>query len=575
MTSKRQSRIRNCVRGGGLGLLALASSLAIGTAAEAANWFVRASGGSDTNDGDLWEVAFATVQHALDMASTDDIIYVAAGTYKPSEPIDTNVPQTKTFHVHAGKLVSIQGGYPPSGGDPHSPDAYPTVFSGDLDGDDPSDYSDNSYHVVLVEDCTTRLVLDGVTVEHGRASGSGSGGQPTPSTGYGGGVMITRSGGSYPCDPVIQNCRIRDSYGTAGGGIAVHSYEPTAEPPYPKPSIRNTAFFDNSTGKSGGGLLVDGTSVEVLDSLFVENAASGSTFGGGMAIWVPGEPGVALVHCTVAYNTCGSTSGAGVDLDNAEGVPTTIDSCIFVLNAANGEADNFEHQLRIPYYPGDVTMDYSDVTDYVNSGLDLGTGNISDADPLFVDNGPSGNHSAGNFALQSDSPCIDTGQPTSGNLPVDTYDADSDSNSTEPLPDLARRGRIYDGDYDSTARADMGAYEYLCLGDIDGDADVDATDLAILLGAWGTCSGECTSDLNRDRDVGGADYSILLGAWGSCGSGGSAAMEGGSAPTAMDLVAWFGFDTIGEFSAYVEELPDGLREALILGAIEMMSGGGA
>jgi len=49
--------------------------------------------------------------------------------------------------------------------------------------------------------------------------------------------------------------------------------------------------------------------------------------------------------------------------------------------------------------------------------------------------------------------------------------------------------------------------------DIDNDGDVDATDLAILLGAWGggTSTG---ADLNGDGTVGAADIAILLGAWG-------------------------------------------------------------
>ena len=49
--------------------------------------------------------------------------------------------------------------------------------------------------------------------------------------------------------------------------------------------------------------------------------------------------------------------------------------------------------------------------------------------------------------------------------------------------------------------------------DLDGDGDVDAADLAILLGSWGPCKG-CPADLNGDGVVGAFDLAILLGNWG-------------------------------------------------------------
>lgn len=54
-----------------------------------------------------------------------------------------------------------------------------------------------------------------------------------------------------------------------------------------------------------------------------------------------------------------------------------------------------------------------------------------------------------------------------------------------------------------------------CPADIDGDGDVDASDLALVLGAWGS-----TTDLAADLDATGAvdasDLAVLLGAWGPC-----------------------------------------------------------
>jgi hypothetical protein len=52
--------------------------------------------------------------------------------------------------------------------------------------------------------------------------------------------------------------------------------------------------------------------------------------------------------------------------------------------------------------------------------------------------------------------------------------------------------------------------------DLDGDGDVDAADLAILLGAWGTCPDplDCPADLDGDGSVSASDLAMLLGSWG-------------------------------------------------------------
>lgn len=51
------------------------------------------------------------------------------------------------------------------------------------------------------------------------------------------------------------------------------------------------------------------------------------------------------------------------------------------------------------------------------------------------------------------------------------------------------------------------------VGDLDGDGTVGATDLALLLGAWGPSSSGSPADLNGDGEVGPQDLAILLGAW--------------------------------------------------------------
>lgn len=58
-----------------------------------------------------------------------------------------------------------------------------------------------------------------------------------------------------------------------------------------------------------------------------------------------------------------------------------------------------------------------------------------------------------------------------------------------------------------------------CVGDIDGDKNIGASDLLTLLAAWGTCPqppATCLADLDSDGCVGASDLLILLGNWGPC-----------------------------------------------------------
>ena len=52
-----------------------------------------------------------------------------------------------------------------------------------------------------------------------------------------------------------------------------------------------------------------------------------------------------------------------------------------------------------------------------------------------------------------------------------------------------------------------------CTADLTGDGSVDARDITVLLGAWGTSAG----DLNADGTTNEQDFAALLSAWGACG----------------------------------------------------------
>ncbi len=85
---------------------------------------------------------------------------------------------------------------------------------------------------------------------------------------------------------------------------------------------------------------------------------------------------------------------------------------------------------------------------------------------------------------------------------------DCNCNGVADADDIARGGS---DDFNGNGVPD----ECETLGDLDGDGDVDATDLILLLGAWGACDDceDCPADLDGDCTVGTGDLIVLLGNW--------------------------------------------------------------
>lgn len=56
----------------------------------------------------------------------------------------------------------------------------------------------------------------------------------------------------------------------------------------------------------------------------------------------------------------------------------------------------------------------------------------------------------------------------------------------------------------------------VCTGDLNGDGEVDGSDMGLLLSAWGSCRTPCDADLDGDGDVDGSDLGLFLASWGRC-----------------------------------------------------------
>ena len=188
-----------------------------------------------------------------------------------------------------------------------------------------------------------------------------------------------------------------------------------------------------ASGIGGGVNCLDYSTPTLTNCTIVANTATGALgYGGGVACQEDSNP--TLTNCTITANVADDNGGALYCTSN---VGSTLTNCILW-------ADSPQEIVKVG--SGTLVVDYCDV-----EGGWGGTGNI-DSDPLFVrdpDPGLDGQWDGvdddyGNLHLRSDSPCIDEG--TNGAVTTPT--------------DLDGNRRIADGDGDSTAVVDMGAYEY-------------------------------------------------------------------------------------------------------------------
>jgi hypothetical protein len=279
----------------------------------------------------------------------------------------------------------------------------------------------------------------------------------------------------------------------------------------------------------GGGLLANAPNAAIYSCAFHGNIAD---VGGGIDAGFAGGPAF-LANCLFSGNRADAgQNGAGGGLNLSGANVHQLANCTFADNIATvkGHAINvdspgadvvnsivwFHPKPAISHGPDSaLAIRYSDV----ESGWP-GEGNI-EANPLFVDRiGDDGLLGTGDENLRLTvsnaeySPAIDAGNTLL--LLPDVADLDEDFDFAEPTPkDLDRWFRVMNaagvpetgiGD----PPVDMGAYEVRCDGDLDGDNDVDQSDLGIMLAGFGCEWPPCSADLDGDGDADQGDLGIVL-----------------------------------------------------------------
>ncbi|MGH7976384.1 MAG: choice-of-anchor Q domain-containing protein [Limisphaerales bacterium] len=226
------------------------------------------------------------------------------------------------------------------------------------------------------------------------------------------------SGGGGVEGGLLNNCILSDNTASSGGG-ADGSYFP------PGPVLNNCTLFGNvATGQFGGG----GAAGSILNDCLIVSNSTYSIYnfyaGGG------GTSGCALTNCILAFNTTSNNYGGG-------DYGSELVNCTIVGNSASLGGGGYNSTMGncIVYYNSGGDYDHSYGSNSLNycctTSLTNGLDNITNA-PVFVD------LANGDFRLQSNSPCIN-----SGNNAYVTVTNDLDGNP-----------RIVGG------TVDIGAYEY-------------------------------------------------------------------------------------------------------------------
>jgi len=432
------------------------------------DWIFAAAGLFHTialkSDGSLWVWGYNRFGQLGDGTTIDQ--------YSPKKIRD----RTATFQIKSG--MSIYGGYAGYGADcPYTRDiqAYETILSGDLNGDDveitnPSlllqepTRGENSYNVVTIYGTDETCILDGFTIRGGNGSSGGgiiirySSATLTNcrfignSAGGGGGGGIY----NYSSDTNLINCTFNRNFtGWMGGGMQNQSSSPT---------LTNCTFIGN-IAKAGGGMWNWDSSPRLVNCIFRSNLAQ---VGGGMWNW---DSSPTLTNCIFRGNQAIEDlfTGFGGGMYNGSSSPT-LTNCTFIGNGARlgggmcnlygsnptlvncilwGNSDQGGSDESAQILDESPLINYCCVQGW--TGSLGGEGNIGD-DPLFVDAaGPDDN-----LRLSASSPCIDAGDNMA--VPVDvTTDLDDNPRFVDD-PSKADTGN------GTPPIVDMGAYEYQSAG---------------------------------------------------------------------------------------------------------------
>lgn len=358
-----------------------------------------------------WENAYASLEFALNVADSADVLWVADGIYTVNELSG----RSASFVVRDG--ISIYGGF--QGNETlfidRNPAVYPTILSGDIGI--VGDSTDNSYHVIRIQNVAAFAVLDGIQIKDGNALG---GEIDFPFSKNGGAILVFSALAEPDTAKIyINDCVLSQNTALLGGALAFHKdyevptildinavklennfasflggaiYIPDLSPISLKMNINDVHFLKNRS--SDGGAVFEyhsGSEWEISNSRFFQNTVPNGGGGAFRGEYTEGTKNITIINTHFEKNTCTSTGGAisivhlggelfvnlslkqsvfienrsfansggavGIGSQSLLGLSLSLDHCDFIRNRALTDGANIFIESEIGY-DGKIDIDY-------------------------------------------------------------------------------------------------------------------------------------------------------------------------------------------------------------------------
>lgn len=320
--------------------------------APAATRYVDVNSANPTPPYTNWSTAATNIQAAVDVAVTGDQILVTNGVYQTGVTNQSRVVVDKPVtvqSVNGPQLTTIEGGL-----------------------------------MIRCVYLANGTFLAGFTLTNGNVFFGG----------LGGGVAF----GNLQSDAIVSNCVIVACAAGWGGGAA-SAVSSGGPPGISGGTLLNCTFKGNLANGAPPGFGFPPASGGAADGCKLINCTiTGNTAAGPSAAQGGGASSCVLQNCLLTGNSAVQGPGGGAAYSD-------LINCTVVSNTASFVGGTYASYLRscIVYYNSDPDHAADNYVKYsCTTPLADGPGNITNA-PLFVD------ATAGNFRLQSNSPCINAG----------------------------------------------------------------------------------------------------------------------------------------------------------------------